>query len=92
MFAAHLAHFGKAPAELALSLRLRGHPEAHSCIDTKGSPMFNNTRKPDSVASTLNGDYSKPVAAPVTAQRPASYGGDANYSIINEWLTMKGDL
>ena len=53
--------------------------------------MFNNTRKPDSApAASANGDYSKPAA--VATPRPTSYGADANYSIINEWLTMKGDL
>lgn len=53
--------------------------------------MFNNTRKPDSTAAAGTSDYSKSAAASVAAHRPVAHG-DANYSIINEWLTMKGDL
>ena len=58
--------------------------------------MF-TTRKPDGVqhSSTIADHDKSPVAnayaAPIhAAAKPA--GRDANYSIINEWLTMRGDL
>ena len=57
--------------------------------------MF-TTRKPDGVQhSSAMADLDKsPVAAayaaPSATVKPV--GRDANYSIINEWLTMRGDL
>jgi cytoskeletal protein CcmA (bactofilin family) len=56
--------------------------------------MF-NARKPDSPFSATDLDKA-PVAssyvAPSSSSAPKSAGRDANYSIINEWLTMRGDL
>ena len=56
----------------------------------KGSTMFN--KKPDSAPYT-NLDTEKPYGTPA-ALAPSAYANtaEANYSIINEWLTMKGDL
>ena len=58
--------------------------------------MF-TTRKPDGVQhSSGMADLDKsPVAAAYAAPShaaPKPVGRDANYSIINEWLTMRGDL
>lgn len=57
------------------------------------------TRKPEVSTSTFsNGandiDKSSPVAAAYAppSAAPKQMGRDANYSIINEWLTMRGDL
>lgn len=55
--------------------------------------MF-NTKKPDSVTDILKPAPSS--SPPPVANKPyASYANtpsDNNYSIINEWLTMRGDL
>ena len=52
--------------------------------------MFN--KKPDGAPYT-NLDTDKPYGTPA-ALSPSAYANtaEANYSIINEWLTMKGDL
>ncbi len=50
------------------------------------------TKKPDG-APYLIGDNEKSIGTPA-ALAPSAYANtaEANYSIINEWLTMKGDL
>ncbi len=58
--------------------------------------MF-TTRKPESVshASGMPDLDKSPVSAAYTAPNVAASkatGRDSNYSIINEWLTMRGDL
>ena len=59
--------------------------------------MF-TTRKPEGVqhTSTMAEIDKSPVAAAYTAPihpgTAKTMGRDANYSIINEWLTMRGDL
>ena len=55
--------------------------------------MFN--RKPETdYATYAQGDGTRNGAAASAILTPAVYGqgADANYSIINEWLVMKGDL
>lgn len=58
--------------------------------------MFNNTRKPD--GSTFNTVVTEPEKSPVAAaysapaQPARGASRESNYSIINEWLTMRGDL
>lgn len=54
--------------------------------------MF-NPRKPESSSHTAaNGDYAKVSSSVAPVVRSAYGSADANYSIINEWLTMRGDL
>ncbi len=59
--------------------------------------MF-TTRKPDGVqhSNGLSDIEKSPVAAAYSAPSHAAAakptGRDSNYSIINEWLTMRGDL
>ena len=60
--------------------------------------MFNN-RKPDSTSSTpLKSEFDRSIqASSQDATSPRSYrdyasDAEGSYSIINEWLTMKGDL
>lgn len=55
----------------------------------EGSTTFTNGGLTDFDKSSVATAYSPP-AAPVAASKPM--GRDANYSIINEWLTMRGDL
>ena len=51
------------------------------------SPQF-NTSLPEQERAPVSTSY----AAPIGSTAPKSSNRDANYSIINEWLTMRGDL
>ncbi len=60
--------------------------------------MFNN-RKPDGMPSTpLKSEFDRSIQASAQdatssrSYRDHASDADASYSIINEWLTMKGDL
>ncbi len=60
--------------------------------------MFNN-RKPDGLPSTpLKSEFDRSIQASAQdatssrSYRDHASDADASYSIINEWLTMKGDL
>ena len=60
--------------------------------------MFNN-RKPDGMPSTpLKSEFDRSILASAQdatssrSYRDHASDADASYSIINEWLTMKGDL
>jgi cytoskeletal protein CcmA (bactofilin family) len=50
--------------------------------------MF-NPKKPDDVSPAASKPVTPHIAYATSSTRPS---GDDNYSIINEWLTMKGDL
>ena len=56
--------------------------------------MFNrrtDTPSPVNIGTTA---VEKPLAAATSVMQPSAYANtaDANYSIINEWLVMRGDL
>jgi len=58
--------------------------------------MFNTRKSETPYAGALPEQDKSPIAssyaAPLAASAPKAAGRDANYSIINEWLTMRGDL